>query len=439
MNCKFCQAELEEGVTLCPACGKDNSQEAVPAKKKLTSGKLAVIYICIIVIVAALIAPVLMGISNNARYQNTQYPGGIIFEDGNKDDVTCKGSYTVTDKKAKKNADKVVATAGDAKLNNGMLQSIYWLQVYNFMSDYGQDYEIDVNIPLDQQRCTANQNNWSWQQYFLNVALQEWQMYNAFCQEAEAVGHESTVNFEEFVENMRNDLEDVASSEGFPSAEQLILHDMGPGASLENYLAFLELTERGYDYYGSLYTTIVPTEDQIVAYYEENVDLFEQSGITKDMMLIDVRHILLQPADAEDEQSWLDCEKEAQDMLDQWLAGDADETSFAALANEHSVDGGSNTNGGLYQYVQEGRMVQEFNDWCFDASRETGDYGIVKTTHGYHIMFFVGKQPMWRVYAQESAKNEMVNETMEALMEKYPVDIKYSKIVLGTAAESFGG
>ena len=84
-------------------------------------------------------------------------------------------------------------------------------------------------------------------------------------------------------------------------------------------------------------------------------------------------------------------------------------------------------------------MEQEFNDWCFDASRETGDYGIVKTTHGYHIMFFVGKQPMWRVYAQESAKNEMVNETMEALMEKYPVDIKYSKIVLGTAAESFGG
>lgn len=439
MNCKFCQAELEEGVTLCPACGKDNSQEAIPAKKKLTSGKLAVIYICIIVIVAALIAPVLMGISNNARYQNTQYPGGIIFEDGNKDDVTCKGSYTVTDKKAKKNADKVVATAGDAKLTNGMLQSIYWLQVYNFMSDYGQDYEIDVNMPLDQQRCTANQNNWSWQQYFLDVALQEWQMYNAFCQEAEAVGHESTVNFEEFVENMRKDLEDVASSEGFPSVEQLILHDMGPGASLENYLAFLELTERGYDYYGSLYETIVPTEDQIVAYYEENVDLFEQSGITKDMMLIDVRHILLQPADAENEQSWLDCEREAQDLLDQWLAGDADEDSFAALANEHSVDGGSNTRGGLYEYVQEGQMVPQFNDWCFDASRQYGDYGIVKTSLGYHLMFFAGNQPAWHVYAEQTAKNQLLNDTMQALLDKYPAEIKYSKISLGRAAESFGG
>ena len=27
MNCKFCNAEMEEGVTLCPACGKDNMEE----------------------------------------------------------------------------------------------------------------------------------------------------------------------------------------------------------------------------------------------------------------------------------------------------------------------------------------------------------------------------------------------------------------------------
>ena len=26
-KCKFCQEELEEGVTLCPACGKDNQEE----------------------------------------------------------------------------------------------------------------------------------------------------------------------------------------------------------------------------------------------------------------------------------------------------------------------------------------------------------------------------------------------------------------------------
>ena len=29
MNCKFCQAELPEGVTLCPACGQENAEEVV--------------------------------------------------------------------------------------------------------------------------------------------------------------------------------------------------------------------------------------------------------------------------------------------------------------------------------------------------------------------------------------------------------------------------
>ena len=26
-TCKFCNAELPEGVTVCPACGKDNAQK----------------------------------------------------------------------------------------------------------------------------------------------------------------------------------------------------------------------------------------------------------------------------------------------------------------------------------------------------------------------------------------------------------------------------
>ena len=33
MKCKFCQAELEEGVTLCSVCGQDNAQEEeIPAE-----------------------------------------------------------------------------------------------------------------------------------------------------------------------------------------------------------------------------------------------------------------------------------------------------------------------------------------------------------------------------------------------------------------------
>ena len=432
MKCKFCQAELEEGVTLCPACGQENLPEET-AKKKMTSTKLAVIYICIIALLAVLIAPVIMGLKNGGSAdKDAQYSGGVIFADGNEDDVTCKGSYTVSDRKAKSKANKVIATAGDAELTNGMLQSIYWLQVYNFMGEYGKDYNIQENMPLEEQMCFANEKNWSWQQYFLDVSLREWQMYNAFCQEAKAVGFEGTTDMAALLENMKTSLEKTAADEGFATVEELILNDMGPGASLEAYLQFLELTERAYDYYEHLYNTLEPTEDQIRAYYEENLALFEENGVTDDgSVLVDVRHILLQPADAENEQEWLDCEKQAQDLLDQWLAGEADEDSFAALANEHSSDPGSKTKGGLYEYVQKGRMVPEFNDWCFDASRQYGDYDIIKTSYGYHIMFFVQSEPVWHVYAKNSAASQLLNDTMEALLEKYPVDVKFSEIVIG--------
>ena len=30
MKCKYCQAELEEGATLCPACGKEQEEAAEP-------------------------------------------------------------------------------------------------------------------------------------------------------------------------------------------------------------------------------------------------------------------------------------------------------------------------------------------------------------------------------------------------------------------------
>ena len=46
-------------------------------------------------------------------------------------------------------------------------------------------------------------------------------------------------------------------------------------------------------------------------------------------------------------------------------------------------------------------------------------------------MYFVKSEPVWHVYAQNSAKSQLLNDTMEALMEKYPADVDYSKIVLG--------
>jgi len=150
----------------------------------------------------------------------------------------------------------------------------------------------------------------------------------------------------------------------------------------------------------------------------------------KDTNTVDVRHILLQPVagtlaedaegyEAEHEQLLADCKAQAEALLEQWKSGEATEESFAALANEHSTDGGSNTNGGLYTAVEPGTMVQEFNDWCFDASRKPGDTGIVYGTNGnyegYHIMYYsADNRPVWELNVENDLRNTDLTEWITA-------------------------
>ena len=82
--------------------------------------------------------------------------------------------------------------------------------------------------------------------------------------------------------------------------------------------------------------------------------------------------------------------KAAQKLLDDWVAaGDLSEESFAELAKKNSKDGNA-AEGGLYEDVFPGQMVENFENWLYDAERKVGDYGLVESPYGYHIMFFVG-------------------------------------------------
>ena len=146
------------------------------------------------------------------------------------------------------------------------------------------------------------------------------------------------------------------------------------------------------------------------------------SRYRNDYNTVDVRHILIQPEASalseEDEGYEADveaknaaAEQEAQDILDEWKAGEATEDSFAELANEYSDDPGSNTTGGLYEQVYQGQMVTEFNDWCFDPARQSGDTGIVHNdSTGYHVMYFVGfDQPYWEIQVSEKLVEQAVD------------------------------
>lgn len=144
----------------------------------------------------------------------------------------------------------------------------------------------------------------------------------------------------------------------------------------------------------------------LVVMFEEHID--------PDYNYIDVRHILIAPEKDEEgnisDEAWAAAEKKANDIYEGYLAGEQNEDAFAALAVEHSADGNA-AQGGIYEGVKKGQMVETFNDWCFDGTRQTGDSGIVKTRFGYHIMYFVG---LGENNLTETVKPTIVSERMNA-------------------------
>ena len=422
--------------------------EETPAEpaKKATPGKIALAIGAVVVLAAVLIALIVSGGKQKQAEAPATEPApteavveATIPADGNPEDVTCKGSYSVSDEEAIAAGDTVVATIGEHQLTNSKLQVYYWMEVQNFLNNYGAYaayFGMDYTQPLDTQ---LEEEGLTWQQYFLDTALNSWQQVQAMSLMAKEAGLPMSDENVAYLEGLDAYLEETAANNGI-SVDELMTGNFGPGADAEDYRYFQELYLSGVPYYQQKLSEMVPTPEILEAYFAEHEAEYTESGITKDSKFVDVRHILVQVkggTTAEDgtttysDEEWKTCEDAAQAILDEWLAGDKTEESFAALAGEKTEDPGSQQTGGLYQQVYEGQMVPEFNDWCFDESRQYGDYDLVRTSYGYHVMFFVKSEPRWTYYAESDWLNEQSAKLLEDVVAQYPMEVTYENIALG--------
>ena len=135
-----------------------------------------------------------------------------------------------------------------------------------------------------------------------------------------------------------------------------------------------------------------------------------------------VRHILVK-AVADENGEYTDEAKaaakaDAEAILAEYEAGEKTEESFAALAEAHSEDEGSYMNGGLYENIYKGQMVEEFDAFCFDEHK-AGDtaivYGESSAYAGYHVMYYVGEGQQYSDYIAES---ELLNNDVSAWLQE---------------------
>ncbi len=367
-------------------------------------------------------------------------------------DVFAYNHYTVeTASSTDENMTAVIAVAGDEQApvyENRHLQVAYWMEYLNFMSSYGAYASMvgmDTSKPLWGQEIDQGK---TWEQYFLEFAVEGLSRNYALSQYAAA--NNITLSQEE-----QNALDEILSSEGafaeeytaqgYGDADTYIQYYFGEGTDAKSYQ----------EYYGSYLLAAAVyrakqeeirdslTEEAILACYEENKEAFEAQG-KRQVNNINVRHILIQVEGEKTDTDWATAEAAAQALYDQWLK-DPTEEYFAALATDNTTDPGSAETGGLYEEVAPGDMVAEFNDWCFDPERKVGDHGIVKTTYGYHIMYFVGQTETraWYDAAAEKLVSDQLQAFMDDCQQEYPMSVDYTLIRLfdvatANAAEAVG-
>ena len=153
-----------------------------------------------------------------------------------------------------------------------------------------------------------------------------------------------------------------------------------------------------------------------------------------------MRHILVEIQADEDgvytDEAVATAMEKIRDIQDQWNE-DPTEEHFAQLAEEYSEDAGSNTNGGLYENIQKGSMVDSIDSFLFAEGRTVGDTTVVEGSNGsyrgWHLVYYVGEGQNARLALAETPLHESEQEAwLEDLISGYTVStgsgLRYVKV-----------
>lgn len=424
--CRFCGTELEKGNHVCPSCGKDNNF-GKPVRK-VNKKK-------VITVVVALLLVVVLGLGTFFGIRFVKYlnrPNDLYYKD----------NYTLSQAEMEKNRDTVVATYGEFTLTNKLLQVFYWARVYEFVEyvgNYASYYGVNYAIPFSEQVYDAETGK-TWEQMFLEQALMDWQNYAVMITTAKEAGFTLTEEQQKKLESLKPELEEKVKTGKYASIEAYLSANVCPGCTYEEYQAYNELYFVANAYYTYLTENWEVTDAELDTFYSENADTLKNNyKVDKNSgKLNSVRHILIeiQGGTEDDEgkkvysdEDWEKCRQEAQEILDKWLAGEKTEESFAVLAKEFTDDTGSASTGGLYTGInKDTTFVKPFLNWCIDESRKTGDYGLVKSTYGYHVMYFVERDEGWILYCRSGVRTEKSEARVNELREAAAIEINYKLI-----------
>ena len=357
-----------------------------------------------------------------------------VPEDGDPENVTCQGSYSHAGK-----TDAVVGRIGDEILTNGQLAVWYWAEVASYCQS-GAAIQPDYNQGLDTQGCEIDDSVNSWQQYFLQLALDRWHTAQALVLQGEDEGlpveeaHQpDPVKYETYLvdtpatkylyryeksftpntmhqaylDGMPQMLAELGGEKGY--ADLAALAQEGFGSTEKNLLHWADLLNRGYMYFTNLSYFIEVTEDEI-----------QECAEASEGKTVDIRVIRVDSSKGS-----------AEKLLAQWKRGHyVTEATFADMARKNSDDEGSCINGGAYKEIRKGQLEPELENWCFAEGRKVGDTTVLSSGGSSYILYFSGSKTLGEAEAEEQLTAEKQTAILTEAREKYPMEVDYSLIAL---------
>lgn len=324
---------------------------------------------------------------------------------------------------------------GDREVTGLEFDYYYNATKNNYLSTYSSLLPymgVDVNGNFEDDPYT---DQLTWRDYFRQSAAEQMREVSALVDDANASGF--TYDLSEDYTNAVASLQQGAESSGV-SLSEYYKSAFGQYATQANVEPFIRNGLLASAYYGELLEANTPTEEEIDAYYEENVLDYDKVDYRSFVFTSDLA------VDATEEQitSAMDeLKQKADTFMKERKAGSDFEELCIANADEESKESYEDTE--TEYSLTEGRYYMStpsaIADWLYEDGRKAGDIAVLEdeSNHQYYVVEFVKRY--YDEADDESISSLMASERVEdyitALLEKYEIEDKHGRLKYLTLPE----
>ena len=149
---------------------------------------------------------------------------------------------------------------GSIQLTNRDFAYFYWTRVHSCMED---GLDVDLTKPLSEQSYSQTQTEDT----------------RFMVRQAQTVGFELPDEEQKLIDDEIVNFQDTAMGREFASVDAYLCYLFGDGSDLESFKQYLYYEHLAKAYSNEMLLQSEPTEEELLAYYEERMDLYGEDGL----------------------------------------------------------------------------------------------------------------------------------------------------------------